>query len=460
MDDTHANHAGSLRAESIAHGHDAAHRRTEERTAGRGGLLRSLAGALLTCLALITGMAPGTRPAGALAGATISGTVTGPGGVLLEDTLVEVHYPGDAGYDLTFTDASGEYTITGLPPGDWEVSFDAYWSEDHTLVEWYDGVVARDDATAVTVTAGATVTGIDAALDLRPSSAPGKPTATAGVGQVRLGWNAPTEAGTASISDYVVQYSVAGADAWTTFNDGVSTDEYATVTGLTNGTAYEFRVAARNFGPTSDWSPTSDPATPSAKPGAPGAPDVVAGAGKVTLRWTATSDDGGAAITDYAVSRREWAGWFWSGWTDGVGTGSTRRSATVNGLKNGTRYQFQVAAVNQRGRGTWSSASPSVTPRTVPSAPGSPALTPGSTKVKLSWAASKSNGGAPIADYLVMFRKRGTSTWRVFGDGVSANRYATVTGLANGTSYEFCVRAKNVAGPGPVSGVARATPHA
>ena len=38
----------------------------------------------------------------------------------------------------------------------------------------------------------------------------------------------------------------AGTSAWSTINDGVSTARSFTVTGLTNGTRYFFRVFARN----------------------------------------------------------------------------------------------------------------------------------------------------------------------------------------------------------------------
>jgi titin len=48
-----------------------------------------------------------------------------------------------------------------------------------------------------------------------------------------------------SLTDYVVQYSTDQTN-WTTFSDGTSTTPSATVTGLTGGTNYYFRVAAVN----------------------------------------------------------------------------------------------------------------------------------------------------------------------------------------------------------------------
>ena len=68
---------------------------------------------------------------------------------------------------------------------------------------------------------------------------------TPGVGSVALSWTAPTNTGGAALTDYVVQYST-DQSSWTTFADGTSTATTATVTGLTGGTNYYFRVAAVN----------------------------------------------------------------------------------------------------------------------------------------------------------------------------------------------------------------------
>jgi hypothetical protein len=68
---------------------------------------------------------------------------------------------------------------------------------------------------------------------------------TPGVGNVALSWTSPTNTGGVPLTDYIVQYS-ADQTNWTTFADGTSTATTATVTGLTGGTNYYFRVAAVN----------------------------------------------------------------------------------------------------------------------------------------------------------------------------------------------------------------------
>jgi large repetitive protein len=84
---------------------------------------------------------------------------------------------------------------------------------------------------------------------------------TAGNAQVVVAWSAPANNG-ATISDYVVQYSTSPSGSYTTFADGTSTSTAATVTALTNGTAYYFKVAAINSVGTGSNSTASTAATP------------------------------------------------------------------------------------------------------------------------------------------------------------------------------------------------------
>jgi hypothetical protein len=76
-----------------------------------------------------------------------------------------------------------------------------------------------------------------------------------------LAWVAPNN-NRSAITDYVVQYSTDNSN-WTTFNDGTSTSTSASVTGLTNGTLYYFRVAATNSVGTGSYS-SSISGTPNA----------------------------------------------------------------------------------------------------------------------------------------------------------------------------------------------------
>ncbi|MEO8697667.1 MAG: fibronectin type III domain-containing protein, partial [Acidimicrobiales bacterium] len=78
---------------------------------------------------------------------------------------------------------------------------------------------------------------------------PGAPTSVTGTPrshEVALSWTAPSASGSADISDYVIEYATNAGGPYVVFVDGTSTVSATTVTGLTNGTTYFFRVAAVN----------------------------------------------------------------------------------------------------------------------------------------------------------------------------------------------------------------------
>ncbi len=85
---------------------------------------------------------------------------------------------------------------------------------------------------------------------------------TAGNGQVSLTWTSPANNGGAAITDYTVQFSSNGGSTWTTFSRAASAAERDTVTGLTNGTTYVFRVAAVNAAGTGAYTAASSGMTP------------------------------------------------------------------------------------------------------------------------------------------------------------------------------------------------------
>jgi hypothetical protein len=86
--------------------------------------------------------------------------------------------------------------------------------------------------------------------------APASPKATPGNHTAKVTWKAPANGGS-TITDYVVQFSSNSGATWTTFRDGVHATTSATVTGLTNGKAYVFRVAAKNARGTGLFGPKS-----------------------------------------------------------------------------------------------------------------------------------------------------------------------------------------------------------
>ncbi|MDP3972474.1 MAG: fibronectin type III domain-containing protein [Candidatus Nanopelagicales bacterium] len=193
----------------------------------------------------------------------------------------------------------------------------------------------------------------------------------AGSGRVDLSWSAPVSDGGALITDYLVQYQPAAGGDWVTVADPVSSATSATITGLTNGTGYVFRVAALNSAGVGGYSPVSAVVTPGLSvPAAAGVPVGVPGDGQVQLSWAAPEDDGGSPITGYKLRHQPATG---GAWTETTNPAST--TTTITGLTNGTTYVFQVAAINSAGQSPWSPSSTPVTPAGSPAAP-TPTPTP------------------------------------------------------------------------------------
>lgn len=111
------------------------------------------------------------------------------------------------------------------------------------------------------------VTATDAGL--RAYFLPTAPTnlaGTAGNGQVSLTWTASSAISQIPVTDYVIQYSSDSGSTWTTWSHSASTTASATVTGLTNGTSYVFRVAGVNGVGTGSYSTSSSAVAPGTDP--------------------------------------------------------------------------------------------------------------------------------------------------------------------------------------------------
>lgn len=131
-------------------------------------------------------------------------------------------------------------------------------TDSNRIYRWVDSTTKYVEVGPVGTGGGSDSTLWSLFLPPAPTSVVG----TAGNGQVSLTWTAPTVSAQTPITDYVVQYSSNSGSTWTTFSDGASTSASATVTGLSNGTAYTFRVAGVNAVGTGTYSSASASVTP------------------------------------------------------------------------------------------------------------------------------------------------------------------------------------------------------
>jgi hypothetical protein len=265
-----------------------------------------------------------------------------------------------------------------------------------------------------------------------PRTVPGAPTTLTAVGAdgaATVSWTPPQGNGGSPIERYTVTAHPGGATATT---QGAAT---ATVTGLSNGTAYTFNVTATNAVGTGPTSVPSAAVTPLAVPGAPTNVVAAPAPGSATVSWTAPTNDGGSPITGYTVTSSP-------GGVVVSTSGST--SAMVTGLDNGTAYTFTVVATNAVGIGAASIPSAAQMPATVPVAVTAVTAVAGDGSAVVGWTPPATNGGSPVTTYAVTVSPGGSVV-------TSTASTATVTGLTNGSTYTFTVVASNAIGAGPVS---------
>ena len=195
-------------------------------------------------------------------------------------------------------------------------------------------------------------------------SAPTALTATRGNGSASLTWTPGADGGSA-ITGYILQVRRGTTVVRT---QTISTVQPAVITGLTNGTAYNFRLRAVTAAGASPLSAPSNTVTPATVPGqtrilAP-ARGAVGGPVTAIANWNAPLTTGGSPITSYQVRPLRMAA---NGTTvlefmPVVTVAGTARSANIV-LPANNQYRFEVRAVNAVGPGAVSARSALVVPR-------------------------------------------------------------------------------------------------
>jgi hypothetical protein len=255
------------------------------------------------------------------------------------------------------------------------------------------------------------------------SATAGTPGATASVA-----FTPPVKCGHATITSYTAT-STPGSFTGTGSSSPVS------ISGLTKGTAYTFKVKATNKKGSSACSSASNSITPLTVPGAPTIGTATAtGSSTATIAFTAPSCAGGASIDTYqAIS------------SPGGITATGTSPITVSGLSPGTSYTFQVRAHNSQGYGGYSSSSGSITTTAVVGSVSY--ITPGT----YTWVVP---AGVTYASAVVIGAGGGGTYWdcialRDRGGAGGDLRYINSVPVTPGTSHSVVVG--GAGGPGLVN---------
>ncbi len=287
-----------------------------------------------------------------------------------------------------------------------------------------------------------------AAGPVTPVGLPSSPLNVTGVPgdqAVLLSWSAPVTDGGLPIKDYVISYS-SDDTSYTVLNDGIAAVTTATVSGLTNGISYTFRVAAVNTGGQAGPAGQSAPIRPFAPLAAPLGLWAVADDRQVALSWW--SSEVAPNFRGYVVQFRVDSSTApWRTFVDGILTSQV----VVTGLINGIQYAFRVAAVSSDGPSAYANPVVAV-PLALPVAP--PTAVRGSGRfgrITLRWDAPATAFVFPGSRYVVQYRVATSRVvWRTLVvQPTSAN--TVITGLRNRLGYFFRVAMTRGAEIGPWS---------
>lgn len=272
------------------------------------------------------------------------------------------------------------------------------------------------------------------AAPVSPPFAPAGLTATAGNTRVTLTWTASPGA-----TVYVLRRSTAPGGPHETIAHPPGTAHADLL--LTNNTAYFYTLAARNGG--GESAPSGEvTATPVGPPGAPADLEALPGNGRISLRWRSVPN-----ADRYRVMRSTTPSGPYSAIANPSETGFVD-----DGVANGTVYFYVVRAMNEGGKGPYSSEVKAA-PLAPPPAPEGLAATPGNGSVSLSWS--------PVPDATGYALLRAASPDGPFSAiATPASTSALDNGVTNGTAYFYAVTAHNAGGEGPRSGAVTVIPLA
>uniref|UniRef100_A0A8C6U8D7 Myomesin 2a n=1 Tax=Neogobius melanostomus TaxID=47308 RepID=A0A8C6U8D7_9GOBI len=263
-------------------------------------------------------------------------------------------------------------------------------------------------------------------------------------------WDSPKHL--KNLMGYYIDGRVVGSKEWFPCNHKPFKHNRFVVHGLVPGETYVFRVQAVNVFGLSEESQESSPITVEPALSTPSAPFGITmlscDGSSMTVAWSKPKTCGGSKINAYYLDKRNADT---LAWKEVNLQGSPRES--VEKLTEGTFYEFKVTAANMAGVG-------------VPSAPSVPMKcdawtmdTPGppydlgfsevrSHSLVLLWKAPVYAGASAVSGYIVEMAKKGSKDFVALNEEAVSHRYMQVSGLEEGQSYVFKVRAVNNSGPG------------
>merc|ERR1739838_181433 len=172
------------------------------------------------------------------------------------------------------------------------------------------------------------------------------------------------------------------------------------------------------------------------------------------LSWNPPKINGGSDVRYYIISKCDTSKLSW----EVVNAQSETTTFRASKLVEGREYVFRICAANETGMGPYLQSLPVVANHqtTVPTAPGKPEqVRTHFNSITIKYTTPSNDGGSKIIGYHVERLKNKGSRWARCNDEPINGVQYRVTGLSEGSLYEFRVYAENVAGKGISSEISK-----
>ena len=163
----------------------------------------------------------------------------------------------------------------------------------------------------------------------------------------------------------------------------------------------------------------------------------------IEMTFSANSD-GGTPITSYQYSIDRFIA--------DINTIDINSSPyTIEDLTDGNTYNVELRAVNKNGFGEKTN-SPDIIPGNIPSAPTINNISVGNASATISFSAPLDDGGSIIQYYIISFSNDDFVTSTTI-ENITTNPFTISSGLINGATYKFKLKAHNNFGDGEFSNI-------
>ncbi len=239
-------------------------------------------------------------------------------------------------------------------------------------------------------------------------------------GKITVKWST-----SANASRYVLQRRVNGG-AWVTLVGALNATSY-TDTDVSLGSTYTYRVRGRNAGGFGAFQAGADALYQT--PGAISSLTATAGAARITLKWSASSN-----AKQYLLQRQENGG----AWTT-IAPNITGTTYVDQAVKHNSSYLYRVRGRNGGLFGVFRTGTAVKAISGLPGAIASVKTTGVTGKITVTWSAST------YATMYVLQRQRNNGTWETLKTNLAGRSY-TDTAVAAGGTYRYRVRGRNALG--------------